>query len=372
MSKAAVPETKSSPTTAIKSPEEIELPPTPPSGYTDISSTAPLTDPPLEKLKLDESSPDAGKDAITRQEPSPESEISSTIRWKVTPPTVEIPSYFFAEPEITPEPKPKVGEGKSSPHAERITTRSMKKKLEDVKTARKYDIKPLSQDWEKEVESALKQGHGTYQPADFQKVVPANSARGGMSAWLNDETINGYLKLITQHGNKDVRSDQTPRFHAFSTFFYTNLASKGCESVRRWANRARVGGKNMLKVEKLFIPINPNNSHWTLCVVEPSIKHITHYNSLGSSRSAQIYLKYIKQYLAAELGKSYEEEDWVVQYAGESPQQTNGADCGVFAITTAKHIMLGMTAMSYGAAQIPTQRRRIVAELIAGHLLQNE
>lgn len=249
----------------------------------------------------------------------------------------------------------------------RQTRRSKLKAKIALGDTSKFDIKPLSEAWEAKVDDALKNGHGRLQARDFQKIVPP-SGKAGMDAWLNDESINEYLSLITKHANKDIKPKSTPRMHAFSTFFYTSLKTGGYKKVARWAKRANLAGSALLDVEKIFIPINPNQSHWTLAVIQPRIRLITHYNSLGSGSKA--YLDVICEWLRGELGSGFNKDDWELDYAAESPQQMNGSDCGVFTVTTAKQIMLGISPMTYGASDIPTQRRRMVAELVNGDLLQ--
>ena len=233
----------------------------------------------------------------------------------------------------------------------------------------KFDIKPLSKEWESKVTAALKNGHGRLQARDFQKIVPPNG-KGGLDAWLNDESINEYLSLVTAHANKDIKPKSTPRMHAFSTFFFTSLKSSGYQKVARWAKRANLAGAALLDVEKIFIPINPSQSHWTLAVIEPRIRQLTHYNSLGSGNKG--YLDVICEWLKGELGAGFVKDDWVLDFKAESPQQANTSDCGVFTVTTAKQLMLGISPMEYSATDIPTQRKRMVAELVNGKLLQNE
>jgi hypothetical protein len=249
----------------------------------------------------------------------------------------------------------------------RQTRRSILKAKIALGDTSKFDIKPLSDEWEAKVNQALKNGHGRLQARDFQKIVPP-VGKGGIDAWLNDESINEYLQLVTKHANKDVKPKTAPRMHAFSTFFFTSLRDGGYKKVARWAKRANLAGVALLDVEKIFIPINPSQSHWTLAVIQPRIQCITHYNSYGSGSKA--YLDVICEWLKGELGAGFNKDDWVLDTTTESPQQTNGSDCGVFTVTTAKQIMLGISPLAYGPADIPTQRRRMVAELVNGDLLQ--
>lgn len=254
----------------------------------------------------------------------------------------------------------------SAEQQSRYTTRSIaKQKAKAAKQLNGYHIEPLSKEWEAKVEYALKHGHGSYTTHDLIKVVPPMGSKA-TSQWLNDETINGYLKLVTDLGNKGQTAGATPKYHAFTSFFMTTLLEKGYEGIKRWSKRAKIDGKKLYDVQDVFIPIN-RSFHWTMLVVSPKNRTINYYDSLGGN--GRDYVTAALQWLGGELGVTFTEGDWLIEVAAASPLQDNSSDCGVFAITTAKQLMLGRSPMEYGAHHIPVQRRRIVAELVAGELL---
>lgn len=186
-------------------------------------------------------------------------------------------------------------------------------------------------------------------------------------AWLNDEIINGYLELIVAYLRRisgNTGRNQKPRYHAFSTFFFSNLRQKGYAGVAKWATRAKIGGEGLLNVDTVFIPVH-NSAHWTLMVVKPSIRTIEHFDSLGSLSPA--YVALAKGWLRGELGQLYVDEEWSV-LPSISPQQDNGSDCGVFLLSTAKSVAVGLEPLSYGATDISLLRQKIVAELMHGGL----
>ncbi|KAL4964949.1 SUMO protease ULP1 [Aspergillus stella-maris] len=188
-------------------------------------------------------------------------------------------------------------------------------------------------------------------------------------AWLNDEMMNAYMPLIVnflrdRHDNTGRRDK--PLFHAFNSFFFSNLRDKGVESVQRWATRAKIGGANLLKAELVFIPVH-NNSHWTMMIVSPRARTIEHYDSLG--KGSKQFVSKVKGWVEKELGPSlYVEDEWKTPIV-QSPQQDNGSDCGVFALTTAKAIGLGIDPASFGPPDIPTLRAKIVSEIVQGQIL---
>lgn len=283
---------------------------------------------------------------------------------------VRIPLQAFRELDLGKDFDSEMGTPKANIHSAQKSqrvTRAESKRLEALKQAQTYAISPLAEEWDPKIDKALRHGIKGYQATDLIRVVPLTRANN-TSSWLNDEVINGYLELVVKHGNQNDRPTQKiPSLVTFNSFFYSNLNSKGYEGVRRWSSRKKIGGKALLETEHVFIPINLG-AHWTLCVVSGRNKTITHYNSLGGGGP---FVGKVLNWVRQELGSSFKEEEWTLETDGQSPQQTNMNDCGVFTITSARQIMLGMTPMSYDADDIPLQRRRIVAELINEGLIQS-
>ncbi|KAA6407594.1 MAG: Ulp1 protease family [Lasallia pustulata] len=234
-------------------------------------------------------------------------------------------------------------------------------------------IQPLSSEWEEKVSKTMALADGQVVAVtstgtkllrgDLGTLLP-QAGRDSASGWLNDEIITAYLQAVVDHGlaTTGFKKGQTPKYYAFNTFFYTNIRDKGPDSVKRWASKARIGGKNLENVERIFIPVH-EGSHWTLLVVSPVLKTIEYFDSLGGAPDR--YVANTKAWLAQEMGRAWKEADWEV-IDSTSPLQNNGKDCGVFTVTTAKMVVLGVDPMAYGCEDIPLQRKRMVAELIHG------
>lgn len=237
-------------------------------------------------------------------------------------------------------------------------------------------IVPLTTSWEDQVARAMQTGYhsqrelartstgGSLKRRDFGHVLPqsSNDSSGG---WLNDTIIDAYLQAVVDYGQymRGIRRGALPKVHAFSTYFYTNLSEKGYDGVRRWATRAKFGGKDLLNMEKIFVPINKGGNHWVLAHVNPQTKTIEYFDSFhGSARST---FDNIKVWLKAELRDAFVDSEWTLSQ-GQGPVQRNGSDCGVFCTTTAKMIVLGVNPMAFSADDIPLQRRRMLAELMNG------
>ena len=246
-------------------------------------------------------------------------------------------------------------------------------------------ITELSPEWNAKVDQAMRSAPGkelawtsTGQPLtkkDFDSLVPPKNSSA--APWLNDEIINAYLTAVVDYGLDKAnarengnqrqtrardRTGTAPRYHAFNSFFYTNLRNKGPSSVSRWLKKAHMDGKNLLNVDHIFIPVN-QSSHWTLIVLSPSARRIEYFDSLGGSKTQ--FIANVKGLLKAELKGAYKEKEWKVENT-KSPVQQNSFDCGVFTVTTAKMIMMGIDPMAYSQRDIPMQRRRMAAELMNG------
>ena len=207
---------------------------------------------------------------------------------------------------------------------------------------------------------------------DFGMVFPQPGTGDDQNGWLNDEIISGYLQAVVDHGHRIMGNPRgaKPRMHAFNPFFYTTLKQRGYEGVKRWSSRAKIGGNDLKTVEYVFIPCNPTKVHWTLVVVSPVRKTIEVFDSMHGDMLDKVDTT--KKWLKGEYGRSYVDSEWTViedpRYGGrgKGPTQNNPNDCGVFTVTTAKMLVLGVDPMAVSAADMPLQRQRVVAELLNG------
>ncbi|KAM0803071.1 hypothetical protein BDR22DRAFT_841460 [Usnea florida] len=207
---------------------------------------------------------------------------------------------------------------------------------------------------------------------DFGMVLPQPGTGDDLSGWLNDEIISGYLQAVVDYGHRAMGHPRgaKPRMHAFNPFFYTALKERGYDAVKRWSTRAKIGGNDLKNVEYVFIPCNPSKVHWTLVVVSPVRKTIEVFDSMHGSSLDKV--ETTKKWLRGELGRSYVDSEWTVvedsayRGRGKGPAQNNANDCGVFTVTTAKMIVLGVDPMAVSAGDMPLQRRCLVAELLNG------
>ena len=287
--------------------------------------------------------------------------------------------------------KDKEAEEKARKEKEAAEERARIKAEEDEKKRRKTGdrripietvIQPLPPGWDEKVRINMAKGKreqlaltsigNPLTRRDFGMVLPQPRSEDDPSGWLNDEIISGYLQAVVDYGHQTLGHPRgaTHRMHAFTPFFYTTLKERGYDGVKRWSSRAKIGGNDLKNIEYVFIPCNPSKNHWTLVVVSPVRKTIEVFDSMHSSSVDKVNTT--KLWLRGELGRAYVDSEWTVvedpTYCGrgKGPTQNNINDCGVFAVTTAKMIVLQVDPMAVSAKDMPLQRRRVVAELLNG------
>eukprot|EP01039_Chlorochromonas_danica_P002907 gene2907-3173_t len=186
--------------------------------------------------------------------------------------------------------------------------------------------------------------------------------------WLNDEVINFYMCML-QERDKALCEKYTGRkpSHYFNSFFMTKLQEGGkyaYSQVRRWSRKFDV-----FALEKVFIPINIHNTHWTLAVVYMQEKKIVFYDSM--SGGGMVYLRDLKRWVADEhrdkKGTDLDMSSWTTMSAQGIPQQRNGYDCGVFVVMCADYLTDDLP-LTYRQEEMSENRLKIAASIEQGNL----
>lgn len=188
----------------------------------------------------------------------------------------------------------------------------------------------------------------------------------GERNWLNDEIVNGAVVFLDRSINESAGvadfKQQTRKCLALNSFFFKSLLADGYQSTRRKLQRHGVNKNNLLNVDTVLMPVC-TNSHWTLVVIRPRLRTVAHMDSLnpeGSGHFIDVTMGLIRHVLE----EKFEESLWKVVHH-EAPRQTNGYDCGVFTVTNAFCIALGLSPIdSYSANDMTLQRKRIACVLL--------
>ncbi len=134
----------------------------------------------------------------------------------------------------------------------------------------------------------------------------------------------------------------------------------------------------MFAYDLLLVPVNHDNSHWTLAAVWPASRRIEHYCSLGGSAAQQV-LRTLVRYLDNEgtdksspraprpLANGAVSPRWSgARMRSGVPRQRDGSACGVFVVAMAARLAAGRRP-PFGLSQddVPALRMRIAADCLA-------
>jgi hypothetical protein len=202
---------------------------------------------------------------------------------------------------------------------------------------------------------------------DFATLLPSEF-HGDPKAWLNDNIVNEYLSIVTgakkdEAGFVPKKGGPAPPLHAFSSFWYPT-AKNSIKGVSRWAKRFYLEGAQYLDADLILYPICDGH-HWRLLAVRPKDRTIEVFDSLGFGGDK--YIAKLKEYLAAELGRAWVEDEWTVLQPQRSARQKNASDCGVFTILNALALLRGEEFNKVIVCDgMKDARERIAITLMAG------
>ncbi|EGO30807.1 hypothetical protein SERLADRAFT_455100 [Serpula lacrymans var. lacrymans S7.9] len=230
-----------------------------------------------------------------------------------------------------------------------------------------------------------------------EQVIDKDLCRLQPGQWLNDEIINFYgqmvmarsegikvnstTALVQRHERKPPKS-QALDVHYFSTFFWTKLKGEGYERARlaKWTKKFDLFAKDIV-----LIPINHNNSHWTCAAINFRRKRIEAYDSMNlhpghvfkvcgkglvsllglSFVSKQILRHYLDLEHRSKKKKPFDFGGWEDYSSGDTPQQENGSDCGVFTCQFLASLARGEESFRFTQQDMLYLRRRMIWEI--GH-----
>ena len=161
-----------------------------------------------------------------------------------------------------------------------------------------------------------------------------------------DQVVNAYLNLIKQRSN----IAGFPKTKSLDVFFST----KSLEEGQPW----NISG--ILENEILIIPHNIRNIHWTISVVYLKRKEIVYYDSYHEANLnilEKIFQALNSENLAA-FGFELNRPEWKLDYAINTPLQTNGVDCGCHALIVAENISRRSLNFDFQTKEINSYREK--------------
>lgn len=246
--------------------------------------------------------------------------------------------------------------------------KSLQKEVRRLRIDEKEDLKkdepvaPLPAQEVKKIESYWRQPHsGKVLTTGFKIDITISDLKTLKDReWLNDNIIDFYLSMVTQ------RSEG--KSFSFSTHFYSTLEGpRGYKGVERWAKKKKI---DVTKLDRVFVPINRQNTHWCLAVVNNKEKKFEFYDSMGGNGRPALEL--VREYMVLETERLYpgqksaHEQNYEVYEICDNvscPRQENGFDCGVFTCKTVEVLSRDKT-LNFTQKDMPNLRRRMAYEII--------
>ena len=182
---------------------------------------------------------------------------------------------------------------------------------------------------------------------------------------LIDEVMNYYFQLLAER-------DPTKKMHFFNSFFAAMFeGGYEYEKVKKWSKHAPA---KIIDLDKVFIPVHVDNSHWCLAVINFVDQRFECYDSrVGNYEHADV-LRSLRLYVLDEAETHSNQpdydlsawKDWVPG-PGDVPQQDNGHDCGVFVCKFADYLSHGLD-LAFSAADMPLFRNRIRQQILSNNI----
>lgn len=184
--------------------------------------------------------------------------------------------------------------------------------------------------------------------------------------WLDDEAINAFISLLNA---------QFTSSYMFSTAFLKKYEDFGYNHVKNWTKPKLLKKANITFFDNLLIPLNPDENHWTVMIVDLRAKCFYYIDSIKKNISKEFVtdsVTLIKKWLVDEfftkLNKRETFHTWPCIIVNNSPQQSNNKDCGVF-MTRVSELIMGKKRIPTNFDDIPYLRKRMMIELYEKKLL---
>jgi Ulp1 family protease len=187
--------------------------------------------------------------------------------------------------------------------------------------------------------------------------------------WLNDEVINFYSNILEEYNI--FQSNSKRMFHYLNSHFYAALTSNGFLNFMDADKFIRK--TDVLSKAKLFIPVNINNVHWVLVVVNILEKQIMFFDSKYTIGRGLLYcgnvMKWI-QHLAQKKKVKFVETEWeFFEGAKGIPQQNNSYDCGIFTLMYMEFLSRDFSLLDLHCTEMEYWRKKIAMTILSGSLV---
>lgn len=194
--------------------------------------------------------------------------------------------------------------------------------------------------------------------------------------WLDNYVINKMMCLFKWHNYYwNLWNPTNKRNHLFMTTETIYWLSYRKADQHGFTDYSYDSNVPIFEYDTLFIPANERNVHWFLIVVSMVDSVIKLYDPRPYSRKVKVYyMRLVLNWLCAEgekklpnFNRAEFRKKWKFEFVKERPKQTNGYDCGVFAIMMVDFLAHGVDLNLLVEEDMKTYRA-----LIACHIVRNK
>lgn len=182
-------------------------------------------------------------------------------------------------------------------------------------------------------------GHGTSEPVHECKLKsllsafkfrPEDAAGLEPSGWLSDRVIDLALADLC------VRFSSSRKAYAFSTLFLQDLDKYG-EGDPLTTSASQLFNGWVFSTDIIFFPVNHNNAHWSLVIIDLKQKSFVHFDSLSSDAStarAKAVCRTLSEFTKVRLGDT-RFDTFVFDESRSCSRQNDAVNCGVHVLLNA-------------------------------------
>jgi sentrin-specific protease 1 len=263
--------------------------------------------------------------------------------------------------ELSDEDKERIATGEREHAAKRLRDEKLRSRTvpEHLPDDLQDEIHDFCEQWPKNDRDTLIQvGSIPLQTITFKRILSCPGR--GTDSWLDDDAVNAWYNLLVETKKQQtgyVKSDtNAPAFANLQTAWYAKYSKEKAKGLKRWLKRSGVGGVNMLKCERIFLPVNTGN-HWTLLIINGVDRSIEYLDSLGGNGTR--FFEIARDILRTELGDKFLEKEWTDLKRNHSSRQNNMDDCGVFTCMNGLAAAKGISFRDVTWQQMDNARRMI-------------
>ena len=180
--------------------------------------------------------------------------------------------------------------------------------------------------------------------------------------WVNDNIIDLYLCMIQMRSMNS--KGNFLKVYCFSIFYSMEIAKGKFKKICHYTRREKLHEKDLL-----YFPVNINENHWALIVVNVKLRSISWCCSFGSFNN--FLLEKVFGFLKMKFQKEeyeYNPSSWSLISKLPVPLQRNMIDCGLFLMKNVEFSSRG-SDLSYTQNEMRYFRHRMIYEIIKKDLI---